>query len=98
MVKKRLIIIFVCIVAALFSISCALTDYFQKDETIEQEPATVVEFIETECEDIFCPVPETIESIQEDSNAPTIVVGSFEYSNEFYPEGYAEEHAVGMFS
>ena len=97
MVKKQPIILFICIGAALFSASCAITDFFQKDETVEQEPAHVVEFIETECEDLFCPAPEAAEIIPEDLDAPTMIVGSFEYSNEFYPEGYAEEHAVGMF-
>ena len=83
MVKKRPIILFIGIGAALFSASCALTDFFQKNETLEQEPTPTVEFTEMEREDLFCPAPEAAETIPEDPNAPTMIVGSFEYSNEF---------------
>lgn len=37
---------------------------------------------------------EQSETIEEE---PNMITGFFTYSNEFYPEGYAEEHAVGLF-
>lgn len=41
-------------------------------------------------------VPVTVDATNATSEEPVLIIGKFEYTNDFYPEGYAYEHAVSL--
>lgn len=78
--------------------------FLPADAGVSEECAVCEECAECDvcepCEEITVGTDDTQEPVtMEDvaSDEPTLITGYFSYSNEFYPEGYAEEHAVGLF-
>ncbi len=97
---RWLTILSLSLIAVLFS-ACSPIQSLVCEECEVCEDCEVCEVCE-ECE--VCPAPETQTPAEEQaapadegSVEPNMITGFFTYSNEFYPEGYAEEHAVGLF-
>ena len=59
----------------------------------EAPVATVVIEVLVTPQAVATPVPVSVDA---SAHGPVLITGSFEYSNEFYPEGYAYEHAVSL--
>ena len=99
MKMNRWLIIVILLLSAILLASCLMFG-------AKEEPAPVEECI-CECEECEpceeaagCPTeadePQS-DTGESTSDEPTMITGFFTYSNEFYPEEYAAEHAVGLF-
>lgn len=104
MKTKRQYLFLVLFVSLLFITGC--WRFLPTNECV-CEPCEVCEECEA-CEVCaVCEVCEECPTTEEESQEiltdtaepqePVKITGYFSYSNEFYPEGYAEEHAVGLF-
>ncbi len=94
-------------ISRLLMILCISVSLLLLSGCFQNEP--IEEIICEECEECevcdvceACPVGEAVDQAEEPASEsvdeePTMITGFFTYSNEFYPEGYASEHAVGLF-
>ncbi|NSW53728.1 MAG: peptidase S41 [Anaerolineae bacterium] len=94
--KHRILWIVLLVTASLALAACILTAG-PKDTPEPDLPLAGIQ--EEVCGIESCPTAEviTITADATDPEAPVMIKGSFDYTNEFYPEDYAEEHAVGLF-
>lgn len=95
--KKTWILITIILLALVIGSACILTSVFDRPEPT---PAAEIPLEGEVCEPVSCGADEALPAEEEttfDHHEPYLLTGSFAYSNEFYPEDYAEEHAVGLF-
>jgi len=95
--KKRSLIIGLTLLIV-FTTGCILLRSINSEvtETITDTPEICI----TECEEVLCPTVACLPgetALVIDPNEPKMIVGGFDYTNDFYPEGYARVYAVGLF-
>ncbi|MBN2046972.1 MAG: hypothetical protein JW750_03925 [Anaerolineaceae bacterium] len=100
---KNLMILSVILILGAAAAACSILPNFLRpaSDDIANQIDTMVEEAKEAVQDTVNTTTETVEqatmpaaALPQDGTA--VIVGSFEYTNEFYPEDYAHEHAVAL--
>ncbi len=90
--RKKIVLILGVILMLSAACSFLPSEWFSSDgDSVE----TVVETVIVEVTPVSLPTLVSA-SVDATNDGPMLLTGTFEYTNDFYPEGYAYEHAVSL--